>query len=101
MDATLLTSTTRNGTHWIPHYLMTLNPKRCIGCGRCYKACSRAVFSLVDRESLSSDDEDDEDGFADEPRMVMTIANAGDCIGCSACARVCPKKCHTHAPLPV
>ncbi|WP_130471270.1 ferredoxin III, nif-specific [Candidatus Magnetaquicoccus inordinatus] len=94
-----MTSTTRNGNLWIPEYLLALDHKRCIGCGRCYKACSRSVLALVERESLHASEEDEEDGFADEPRMVMTIANAGDCIGCGACARVCPKKCQTHAPL--
>ncbi|EXI73682.1 MAG: ferredoxin III, nif-specific [Candidatus Accumulibacter sp. SK-11] len=28
--------------------------------------------------------------------MVMTIVNAGDCIGCGACGRVCPKDCYTY-----
>jgi NAD-dependent dihydropyrimidine dehydrogenase PreA subunit len=32
--------------------------------------------------------------------MVMTLANAQDCIGCGSCGRVCPKQCHTHSPLP-
>jgi formate hydrogenlyase subunit 6/NADH:ubiquinone oxidoreductase subunit I len=29
---------------------------------------------------------------------VMTILNAALCIGCQACARICPKQCHSHAP---
>ncbi len=33
--------------------------------------------------------------------MVMTLADALDCIGCGACARVCPKSCHTHGASPV
>jgi ferredoxin len=32
--------------------------------------------------------------------MVMSIANALDCIGCGSCSRVCPKQCHTHKPFP-
>ena len=35
----------------------------------------------------------------DDEMMVMTIANADDCIGCVSCARVCPKNCHTHEAL--
>ena len=40
----------------------------------------------------ASDDFYDED----DEMMVMTIVNADDCIGCVACAKVCPKNCHTH-----
>jgi Nif-specific ferredoxin III len=29
-------------------------------------------------------------------RKIMTVANAGLCIGCAACGRVCPKNCQTH-----
>jgi formate hydrogenlyase subunit 6/NADH:ubiquinone oxidoreductase subunit I len=31
----------------------------------------------------------------------MTVYNQANCIGCEACARICPKNCHTHAPLAV
>jgi formate hydrogenlyase subunit 6/NADH:ubiquinone oxidoreductase subunit I len=27
----------------------------------------------------------------------MTIAHQALCIGCTACAKICPKKCYTHA----
>jgi Nif-specific ferredoxin III len=43
-------------------------------------------------------DEDDDD---DIERQVMTVAHPEKCIGCEACARICPKKCHTHAALAV
>ncbi|HSO80597.1 MAG TPA: 4Fe-4S binding protein, partial [Chromatiaceae bacterium] len=33
--------------------------------------------------------------------MVMNLKDLLDCIGCQACARVCPKKCLTHEPLPL
>ena len=29
-------------------------------------------------------------------RKVMVRDQAGNCIGCSACVRVCPKACQTH-----
>jgi Nif-specific ferredoxin III len=29
-------------------------------------------------------------------RKVMTVADAGACIGCGACARVCGKNSQTH-----
>lgn len=31
-------------------------------------------------------------------RMIMSVENPQNCIGCEACAKVCTKKCHTHAP---
>jgi Nif-specific ferredoxin III len=29
-------------------------------------------------------------------RKIMTLVDAGSCIGCAACARACPKDCQTH-----
>jgi NAD-dependent dihydropyrimidine dehydrogenase PreA subunit len=28
----------------------------------------------------------------------MTIAHQELCIGCTACSKICPKKCYSHAP---
>jgi Nif-specific ferredoxin III len=42
-----------------------------------------------------SGDEDDAD--EEYEKKVMTIAHQALCIGCTACARICPKKCYTHA----
>ena len=42
-----------------------------------------------------SDDEDDDD--AEYEKKVMTIAHKELCIGCTACSKICPKKCYTHA----
>ncbi len=39
------------------------------------------------------DDEDDE-----VEKKIMVMADTGACIGCGACARVCPTNCQTHVP---
>ena len=93
-----ITGLTLNGTEWVPEFVMTLDPKKCIGCGRCYKVCPRDVLDLIDRgEDMEMDDEDyDEDDTA----SVMMLKNAGDCIGCGACGRVCPKACYTYSASP-
>lgn len=90
-----ITGLTRGGAAWTPTFLVALDQKTCIGCGRCYKVCPRDVFDLVEREA-DDDSDDDEDN-----NMVMSIANALDCIGCGSCARVCSKQCHTHQSLPL
>ncbi|AJQ94894.1 hypothetical Protein YC6258_02856 [Gynuella sunshinyii YC6258] len=46
----------------------------------------------------SASDDDDDFYDDDDEMMVMTIADPMDCIGCMSCSKVCPKKCHTHAP---
>ena len=90
-----ITGITRNGTPWTPQFVVALDPKKCIGCGRCFKVCPRDVLDLIVRgEDMEMDDEDyDEDDTA----SVMTIANAGDCIGCGACGRTCPKGSYSYA----
>ena len=101
-----ITGVTRGGTAWVPAFIIDLNQGNCIGCGRCYKACPRDVFELVDREDMELADEDygdddyydDDDGFSDDTSMVMSIKNMMDCIGCEACSRVCPKQCMSHEP---
>ncbi|MFB9134936.1 ferredoxin III, nif-specific [Vibrio sp. AK197] len=78
---------TRGGSEWKPHFIDGLDEECCIGCGRCFKVCSRDVFDLIEAD-MDDDDEDD-------VMMVMTIKNGDDCIGCQACASVCSKKCHS------
>ncbi|ABD89978.1 ferredoxin III, nif-specific [Rhodopseudomonas palustris] len=91
---------TRDGQAWEPTYITAIDGTKCIGCGRCHKVCSRDVMHLMgvneDGElvgcSLENDDDDDEEFV----RKVMVLDKAGNCIGCSACNRVCPKDCQTH-----
>ena len=79
---------TRNGTPWVPQYLESIDIDNCIGCGRCFKVCTRNVLSPMavteDGDVVDFDDDDAE-------RKIMSVANPGDCIGCQACARVCSK----------
>lgn len=102
----VITGLTRGGIAWTPAFVVNLNQVRCIGCGRCYKVCPRDVFELIDRddldlEEMEMDDDSDDDDFEEAPGMVMSLKDMLDCIGCQACARVCPKKCLTHEPQPV
>jgi Nif-specific ferredoxin III len=96
-----MTGTTFGGYAWTPSFVKELNHSHCIGCGRCYKVCPRDVLNLVERSEMLGDEEiDDFEDLDEDNAMVMTIANAKDCIGCEACSKVCPKSCFTHAPLP-
>ncbi|WP_407189999.1 ferredoxin III, nif-specific [Bradyrhizobium centrosematis] len=87
---------TRDGRDWIPQYLISIDPKKCIGCGRCFKVCGRAVMTLKglseNGELVTLDDDDDE-----IEKKIMVLDDQGACVGCGACARVCPANCQTHS----
>ena len=94
-----LTGLTLGRKNWVPQFVQEISQDKCIGCGRCFKACGRDVLLL---KALNEDGEFVEDDEDEEiERKVMTISNSDNCIGCEACSRVCPKNCYTHAPLPV
>jgi len=91
-----------SGESWTPTFVQTINEAKCIGCGRCFKVCPRGVLELVgldadgQRVGISGDaDEDDDD--EEYEKKVMTIAHQELCIGCTACSKICPKKCYSHA----
>ena len=97
----MITGLTRGGAEWTPQFATDLDQSKCIGCGRCFKVCPQGVMTLygVDDQGrilgvVTQDDEDDFDGELN--RKIMAVENAGACIGCSACSRVCPKNCQTH-----
>jgi Nif-specific ferredoxin III len=45
-----------------------------------------------DGDVVDLDDEDDDE----VEKKVMVMAEIGACVGCGACARVCPANCQTH-----
>ena len=93
-----------SGAQWTPTFVASLDEAKCIGCGRCFRVCPRGVLELVgldedgQRIHLAGDDDDEDDEYE---KKVMTIAHQELCIGCTACAKICPKKCYTHAAAPV
>jgi len=92
-----------SGETWTPTFVKSIDEGKCIGCGRCFKVCPRGVLELVgldeDGERIVVDIDGDDD--EEYEKKVMTIAHQALCIGCTACAKICPKKCYTHAPAAV
>lgn len=89
-----ITGLTRGGGSWTPEFVTELDQKKCIGCGRCYKVCTRKVFELIERTELPEYEDED----LDEDNAIMSLKDTADCTGCGACGRVCPKGCLSHAP---
>ncbi|MHC2432941.1 ferredoxin III, nif-specific [Bradyrhizobium sp. USDA 4451] len=87
----------RDGREWIPEYLISIDDKKCIGCGRCFKVCGRDVMTLkgISEEGDLVDLDDDADDEIE--KKIMVLNDEGACIGCGACARVCPANCQIHA----
>lgn len=92
-----VTGLTFGGSTWIPKFLQEIDWSRCLGCGRCFKVCGRGVMQL---KAMNEEGEFVEDEHEEESeRKVMVVVNADNCVGCEACSRICPKKCHVHVAL--
>jgi Nif-specific ferredoxin III len=94
----VVTITLPDGRSWTPRFVQGIDQEKCIGCGRCFRVCGRDVLQLVgideDGEVIELElGEDDDDEYE---KKVMTVAKQINCIGCEACAKICPKKCYTH-----
>jgi len=83
----LITGLTKNGQEWTPEFIKTLDKDLCIGCGRCYKSCTKNVLAFEETDTEET------------VKAYMTIANDGNCIGCKACGQNCPKGCFSFAPV--
>jgi len=99
----IVTISLPDGRSWTPKFVQKIAEEKCIGCGRCFRVCGREVLQMVgltedgERVAVVGAAEDDDDG--EYERKIMTTANQLNCVGCEACARICPKKCYTHAPM--
>ncbi|HUX90365.1 MAG TPA: ferredoxin III, nif-specific [Gallionellaceae bacterium] len=96
--SSVVTITMPDGRSWTPKFVNNIDQEKCIGCGRCFKVCGREVLQLVGIDEGGEiirlePGEDDDDEYE---KKVMTIANDKNCVGCEACAKICPKKCYTH-----
>ena len=81
-----VTGLTKDKQEWTPQFIVSIDEETCIGCGRCFKVCSRDVLAF---EELDEDD---------SAKMFMKVANPGNCIGCEACGKTCSKKSFTFSP---
>jgi len=86
-----LTGKTKGGKDWTPSFIEAIDHEKCIGCGRCYKACSRSVLGP----------EDLEDEETESTRMVMSIINEANCVGCVGCGVTCAKKAFSFKPMTI
>ncbi len=75
------------GSEWTPQFVESIDPEKCIGCGRCVKVCSQGSLGFGEM-----------DGDEDADRMIANIANKNSCIGCTACGKTCVKKAFTFEP---
>ena len=85
------TAKNKGGGDWTPTFVKAIDHEKCIGCGRCYKVCSRRFLGP----------EDLEDEESESIRMVMTIVDDGKCIGCASCGVTGSKKAFSFKPMEI
>ncbi len=68
-------------SRWMPKYLSAIDGATCIGCGRCFKVCSREVMHLhgIDDvgEILGPFDGEEDDFGGELNRMIMVVDSRG------------------------
>ena len=64
-----ITGLTLNGTAWTPEFVTALDPKKCIGCGRCKESCPVDTIRMADGKA----------------RILPE-----KCIRCFCCQEMCP-----------
>lgn len=74
----MATAQTRDGREWTPSYPESIDYGACIGCGRCFKVCGQSVMAPIEKP-VDDDfgDDDDEECIT----TVMSVTDAGNCIG--------------------
>ena len=94
----VVTITLPDGRSWTPKFVQSIDQEKCIGCGRCYRVCGREVLQLagIDEDGEMIMLELGEDDDEEYEKKVMTVSNQLNCVGCEACAKICPKQCYTH-----
>ena len=72
---------TSAGDSWVPTFIVSSDMDNCCCCTACYVVCGRDVFDFIVRPDQNA-------GCG--PKAMM-VARPGNCMGCGACERACPR----------
>ena len=97
-----MANSTRDGREWVPEFLIDIDAKTCIGCGRCFKVCGRGVMTLkglTDEGELIDVDPagDDDDEFE---RKIMSWPMRAPASAAAPATRSARRDCQTFSATP-
>ncbi len=86
----VFTSLTKSGKKWVPTYLMDVDAKKCIGCGKCVQICMGKCYKLKDIEHEKRSVVINGRERVITVKRIAEVDNTDNCYGDCHCHLICP-----------
>lgn len=88
----IFTSLTKSGKIWVPMYLISVDPKKCIGCGKCVQICMGKCYRIKNIEPEKRNVVINGIERMITVKRVAEVVSTDSCYGDCHCHLICPIK---------